>query len=107
MSSVDSATENLSQLVDIWLQPIMRQLPLYVRDSTQFINVLEGLTFPSECLLASIDATSLYTNIIHREGIDCAVSALYLTYHLDPDQPPPQVIGNMINVILSNNVFEF
>ena len=66
VSSVDTATENLSQLVDIWLQPIMRQLP--------------------------------------SEGIDCAVSALDLTYQ---DLPPPQVIGNMINVILSNNVFEF
>eukprot|EP00731_Ephydatia_muelleri_P027522 Em0019g395a len=107
VSGINSPTEQLSECVDIWLQPLMCQLPSYVRDSTQFINVLEGLTFPPECLLASIDVTSLYTNIIHREGIECSVSALQHSYSTDPDQPPPEVIGEMINIILTNNVIEF
>ena len=101
-------TEQLSECVDIWLQPLVCQLPSYVRDSTEFINVLEGLTFPPDCLLTTINVTSLYTNIIHwGEGIECLVSALQHLYGTDPDQPPPEVIGEMINVILTNNVIEF
>ena len=107
VSGINCPTENLSQFVDVWLQPLMRELPSYVRDSTHFINVLETMTFPKDCLLISIDVTSLYTNIPHGEGINCSVSALQKSYDLDPDQPPPQVIGEMINVVLSNNVIEF
>ena len=105
VSGSNSPTEQLSECVDIWLQPLVCQLPSYVRDSTQFINVLEGLTFPPDCLLASIDVTSLYTNIIHwGDGIECSVSALQHLYGTDPDQPPPEVIGD---VILTHNVIEF
>ena len=107
VSGIKSPTEQLSECVDIWLQPHMCQLPSYVKDSTAFINILEGLTFQPDCLLASIDVTSLYTNIVHKEGIECSVSALQQSYGVDPDQPPPEVIGEMINIILTNNVFEF
>ena len=107
VSGINCPTENLSQFVDVWLQPIMSQLPSFVRDSTQFINTLEGMTFPPDCLLASIDVTSLYTNILHTEGIDCAISALQQAYERDPDHPPPTVIGEMIKIVLMNNVIEF
>ena len=93
VSGIDSPTERLSECVDIWLQPLMRQLPSFVRDSTDFINVLESMTFPKECLLASIDVTSLYTNIVHEEEIECSVLALQHSYGVEPDQPPPPTPG--------------
>ena len=38
VSCVNNATENLSQYVDIWLQPLMKALPSYIRDTTDFIK---------------------------------------------------------------------
>ena len=107
VSCVNNATENLSQYVDIWLQPLMKALPSYIRDTTDFINMIEATVLPEGCLLCSIDVTSLYTNIIHKEGIELAVKALHTTYNADPDQPPPEIIGEMLKFILTNNVLEF
>jgi hypothetical protein len=45
VSSCSSVTENISQLVDIWLQPIMRKLPSLIKDTTEFINLIEGTPF--------------------------------------------------------------
>lgn len=50
----------------------------------------------------------LYANIVHREEIECPISALQQSFGVDPDQPPPEVIGEEVtNIILTNNVFEF
>ena len=61
---------------------------------------------PDNCLLASIDVSSLYTNISHKEGID---SAMYFLKNdpnacLHPEQPTPEV---SMEIVLGNNVFEF
>ena len=107
VSCVNNATENMSQFVDIWLQPLMKALPSYIRDTTHFINIIEATAIPAGCLICSIDVSSLYTNIIHEEGIQQAIQALHSTYNVDPDQPPPEIVGEMLKFILTNNVFEF
>ena len=107
VSSVNSVTENISQFVDIWLQPIMKSLPSFIKDTTDFINLIEATTLASECVLASIDVSSLYTNIPHIEGREAAVTALSLMADPDPCQPPPTIMGLLIDVVLQNNVFEF
>jgi len=35
VSSCNSITENISEFVDIWLQPLMRDLPSFIKDSIQ------------------------------------------------------------------------
>ena len=44
VSSCESPTENISQFIDYWLQPIMKALPSYIKDTTQLINQLSELT---------------------------------------------------------------
>ena len=107
VSSVNYATENLSQFVDIWLQPLMKGLPSFIQDTNHFIKMIEETHLNQDCLLASIDVTSLYTNIRHEDGIEATVEALHATYAKDEDQPPPEVIGDMLRFILTHNVFEF
>ena len=65
VSSSDSATENISQFIDYWLQPIMKNLPSYLKDSLQLINELKEISFESD---TTIDVKSLYTSIPHDEG---------------------------------------
>ena len=35
VSSCNSITENISEFVDIWLQPLMRDLPSFIKDTIQ------------------------------------------------------------------------
>ena len=98
VSSVNYATENLSQLVDIWLQPLMKNLPSFIQDTSHFIKMIEGRQLPQNCLLASIDVTSLYTNIVHEDGIKATIKALHKSYTLDEDQPPPEIIGGYVKI---------
>lgn len=107
VASCNSITENISQFVDHWLQPIMQTLPSFVRDTTDFINLIEKTRLNSEVVLASIDVSSLYTNIPHREGIEACVQALKHQPNPDPLRPAPEVIGELIGLVLKNNVFEF
>ena len=109
VSSCNSITEPISNFVDKWLQPKVQQLPSYIKDSTQFINLIETSHLPKHCLLASIDVSSLYTNIPHNEGTQSALHYLKQdpdTYR-QPEQPIPEVLIELIDIVLKNNVFEF
>ena len=61
---------------------------------------------PTDCLLVSIDVSSLYTNIPHQEGKQAAMDYLS-TNTSDPVQPEPEVIGELVSIVLENNIFEF
>ena len=76
VSSCDSITEKISQFVDKWLQPYVKNLPSYIKDTTEFINQIEATKLPTYRKLASIDVSSLYTNIPHEEGVQSALHFL-------------------------------
>ena len=63
VSSCESPTENISQFLNYWLQPIMRNLPSYLKDTSQLINELKELSVEPNTLLVTIDVKSLYTCI--------------------------------------------
>ena len=78
----------------------MQTLPSFVRDTTDFVNLIEKKRFDSEVILASIAVSSLYTNIPHREGIETCTEVLKNQLNPNPLQPPPEVIGELIGLIL-------
>ena len=69
ISGCDSPTERISAFVDTLLQPIRKEQQSYIKDTTQFINFIEGTRVPRNPILVSMDVTSLYTNIPQEEGI--------------------------------------
>ena len=79
-------SERISQFVDHFIQPLVQKLPSYLRDSTHLINLLKGLHLPEDSILASLDVTSLYTNIPNTEGIKATAS--YLFRHRSPHENP-------------------
>ena len=101
VSTCNSITGPISQFVD--------NLPLYLKDSTQFINLIESQTLPKNCLLASIDVSSLYTNIPHNEGVQSILHFLnnYPQVHNRPEQPTPEILCELVNIVLKNYVFKF
>ena len=70
VSSVNCHTANIWKYVNYQLQPIVKEIPSYVKDTQDFLKKLEKLKdIPQESLLATVDVKSLNTNIPNNEGI--------------------------------------
>lgn len=70
VSACDSPTENLSAYVDSFIKPMAQCVKSYIKDTNDFLPKLTeiGSILPDSNLV-TIDVTSLYTNIPHRDGI--------------------------------------
>ena len=55
VSTTNSATANLAEFLDIYLQPIVKQLPAYLNDTTQFIREISDLHVHKESWLVTIN----------------------------------------------------
>ena len=107
VSSVNNVTENISSFVDFWLQPLVKQLPSFIKDTQDFVTLVTTTKIPQHSILASIDVSSLYTNIPHEDGINASVKALKQDQNPHPLRPNPELLEEMLNIVLKNNVFEF
>ena len=80
VSSVNCHTANISKYVDYHLQPIVTEIPSYVKDTQDFLKKFEKVKdIPQEILLVTLDVKSLYTNIPNNEGIK-AIKESYERY---------------------------
>ena len=107
VSSVNAVTEKISSFLDGWLTPLVQQLPSYIKDSTEFIKLITTAQIPLNSVLVSIDVSSLYTNIPHKDGIEACINALQTKMEPDPLHPPIEILAEMLNIVLKNNVVEF
>ena len=101
VSSVNSVTENISSFV---LQPLVKQLPSYLKDTKEFVNLVTSTPIPHNSILVSIDVSSLYTNIPRDDGIKATVNALKKDPNPQPLCPPTVILEEMLNIVLKNNV---
>ncbi len=107
VSGCNGPTENISAYMDHWLQPIAQSLPSYIKDSKEFINFIESTPLPKDCLLCTLDVTSLYTNIPTDDGIQAVQEALCQTTSSNPSRPPVDHLIQLLDLVLRNNVFRF
>ena len=68
VSGCSGPTEKISAFLDHYLKPLVPLMPSYIRDSGHIISILESTSFPQDCLLVTIDVSSLYLNIPQDEG---------------------------------------
>ena len=101
-------TEKISQFVDHFLNPTVSNLKSYVKDTTHFLKILNDLgELPPDCLLVTLDVTSLYTNINNDIGIPAAKRTL------ERSRPDPQVkpsnntLIKLLELVLNRNNFQF
>ena len=105
ISSCGAPTERISEYVDFHLQPLVRQIPSYLRDTKDFLQKITNLGRPpQECILLTLDVSSLYTNIPHEEGKQACKHALNRRLQ---NNPPPSCLIKMIDQILTLNNFKF
>ena len=87
VSGSSGPTERISSLVDSLLQPLAIKQESYIKDTTDFINFIENMQIPDNVVLASLNVSSLYTNIPQEEGID--VVCRYYEDHYEHKLPIP------------------
>ena len=105
VSANNHPTEHISEYVSDILNPLVSKLPSYIKDTTDFLRKLSTLNnLPNDSLLVTLDVSSLYTNIPHSDGIQAARKELNKR---TTQQPPTETICDLIDIILTNNNFEF
>ena len=107
ISSCKAPTEGISHFVhvDHHLAPLVKKIPSYIRDTTDFLEKLQNISIlPVETLLVTLDVKSLYTNIPHSEGIEACQTALNTSQVL---RPPTEDLVHLIELILIKNNFTF
>ena len=56
--------------VDRELQPLLANIPSYIKDTTDFFNKLSRFNnLPDNTILVTLDVTALYSNIPHNDCI--------------------------------------
>ena len=105
VSASSHPTERISEFVDYQLNPLVPKLPSYIKDTTHFLQKLDSLPeLPNGCLLVTLDVSSLYTNIPHKEGIHACRKALESRTNT---RLKTESICDLIRMILTMNNFEF
>ena len=105
VSSVNSHTEKLSAYVDEFLRPLAERLPSHIRDTTDFIKRLRRLgKVPENCILCTLDVSSLYTNIDTDEGLTIVEEELGKA---DQNQPSAKTLTCLLEKVLKLNNFTF
>ena len=87
------------------LQPIVKQIPSYVKDSNHFITKIDAVeSVPKNNCLVTIDMRSFYTDIPNTEGIS-AVKRAFGNY--SKKTTTTKVISRFLAFILTLNDFIF
>ena len=107
VSSVNSHTEKISAYVDGYLRPLAERLPSYIRDATDFIKRLRALLrLPMNCLLVTLDVSSLYTNIVTNGGLAIVRQELEKSKS-GQNKPSAETITLLLEKVLKLNNFTF
>ena len=97
-------TRRISNLLDILLKPLIKHVPSFLRDTTDFLNSLPN-RIPKETLFATFDVESLYSNIPHDLGIE-AINFWIEQFPEDLDERfSKDFIIEALSFILENNTF--
>ena len=108
VSATSHPTEHISQFVDAHLNPLVPKLPSYITDTTHFLRKLDDLkALPPGSLLITLDVSSLYTSIPHKEGIEACRKALNSSSHLSRSRLKTESTCDLMSMILTMNNFEF
>ncbi|XP_069507297.1 uncharacterized protein [Ambystoma mexicanum] len=105
VAGTDSIFDPLSIYIDRLLQPLIQNIPTYLKDTTDFLNCIQEVRALSpDCILFSMDVCSLYTSIPHVEGIQAVE---WLLLNSQATRGDPELIVKFLSLILNNNYFRF
>ena len=107
ISANNGANERISQFVDLFLKSPTTELPSFIKDTNQFLHILENLgELPEGCILASLDVTSLHTNI-DISGLQAVTETLNQSRPGPGLRPSNSSLLKLLNLVLTKNNFQF
>lgn len=105
ISGNDSITEPASKFVDYFIKPFVSELPSYIQDSNEVLQKINQMANIGSCIMATMDVESLYSNIVHEEGLEAL--RYYLGNRREDQMPPTDFIIQLTEWTLNNNIFLF
>ena len=105
VSSINSHTEKLSAYVDEVLRPLPDKLPSHIKDTTDFIKrSCELRRVTKNCILATLDVSSLHTNIDTNEGLTIVEEEFEKAVW---NNPSAKTVASLLEKVLKLNNFTF
>ena len=105
ISGIDSISSRAGKYIDGFLQPLVRALPAFIRDSKHVINIMNNIPHEEGLWLVTADVTSLYTIIPHDWGISS------VKYFLERDSALLEIqqrfIMDLLQFATTHNFFWF
>lgn len=98
--------EHISELLDNIFQSLVSSLPSFLKDANYAVTIFESVIFTpgSAHHIFTLDVTSLYTSILHCNGL------LALRFFLEQDPHPvvnTDIVICLAELVLTLNSFEF
>ena len=84
----------------------MEELPSYLRDSSHLINLIKDLRISNNSILATLDVTSLNSNIPNMEGIE-TIGGCLSRYRHHLLNPTNYSLRKLLELVLTTNNFKF
>ena len=93
--------------MDFFLQPHLHTIKSYIKDTSDFLLMLEHVgPLPCGTLLSAADVVSLYTNIPNLEAI-AAVLEFLLANRQKSWNPKNESLIELLHLVLELNIFQF
>ncbi|CAJ0950515.1 unnamed protein product, partial [Ranitomeya imitator] len=104
ISGVKSIFNKMGIFLDKIFNPIVKIGKSYIKDTTDFLNKLEGVKLDQAVILASFDVVSLYTSIDHERGLEEVGKKLNGAKYTEESR---MFILQLLEIILKRNYFLF
>ena len=101
-------TEKISKFVDHFLNPTVKEIKSYVKDTTHFVKLVEELgELPNPCWLVTLDVAALYLSIPIDLGLKAARET-FNKYRPGTDvKPTNETLMKYFEAVLKKNNFSF
>ena len=108
VSGCQSFTSNIGRFVEFHMKDSATKHPSYLQDTPDFIRKIEKINaegpLPQNAVIATWDVKSLFTVIPQEEGVQATREALNKRTETTV---PTEFIIRLLEVVLSENIFEF
>jgi len=108
---VVSSSSSFLSIFSVWLDHKMKALiPLvqsYIQNSISVADDLKSLEIPDGALLFSADATSMYTNIDTKTGVDAIRDFITINIRHLPQDFPTELFLQILKIVMDSNIFTF
>ena len=69
INSTNCHISEISRFVDHYLQPLAKEIPLYIKVINDFVNKINNFKVPENSFLVTMDVKAIYTNVPNNKGI--------------------------------------